>query len=151
MEVGRSNEDASSPWRIAVCDVAVIRGLRHEVLRPGLPPDTAVFEGDDEPTTLHWAAWADGQVIGCVTVVRRDSPEGRPWQLRGMATAAAWRGRGVGAALLRAVHRRMTGQPLWCNARREAVGFYQRHGWRCVSEEFDVPTVGPHRRMAGPG
>jgi predicted GNAT family N-acyltransferase len=36
---------------------------------------------------------------------------------------------------------------LWCNARTPAVGFYERHGWTTVGEEFDVPPIGPHYRM----
>lgn len=135
-------------------DADRIRPLRHAVLRTGMPADTAIFEGDDEPATLHLAAIADGLIVGCVSVMRRTMPDAHAaasqWQLRGMATAPAWRGRGVGAALLREVHRRMADQRLWCNARVPAIGFYERHGWTCVSDVFDVPTAGPHRRMIGP-
>jgi hypothetical protein len=30
--------------------------LRHEVLRPGKPRETAIFAGDELPTTTHWGA-----------------------------------------------------------------------------------------------
>jgi GNAT superfamily N-acetyltransferase len=68
-----------------------------------------------------------------------------------MATAERVRGTGVGAALLRAVEAHVLASPprlLWCNARVSALGFYARHGWRVDSEEFDIPTAGPHRRMS---
>ena len=35
----------------------------------------------------------------------------------------------------------------WCNARVPALRFYQRHGWRIVSDQFDIPTAGPHRKL----
>jgi predicted GNAT family N-acyltransferase len=63
-----------------------------------------------------------------------------------MATAPDLRGSGVGAALLRTVEREVAA-PLWCNARTTAAGFYARHGWRTVGEEFLVQDIGPHVRM----
>jgi hypothetical protein len=36
---------------------------------------------------------------------------------------------------------------LWCNARTGALSFYEQFGWSISSDEFDIPTVGPHRRM----
>ena len=35
----------------------------------------------------------------------------------------------------------------WCNARVPALAFYQRQGWQIMSEQFDIPTAGPHRKM----
>ena len=40
------------------------------------------------------------------------------------------------------------GAELWCNARLPAVGFYRRGGFEVVSDEFDVPGIGPHVVMA---
>jgi GNAT superfamily N-acetyltransferase len=124
--------------------------LRHRVLRAGLPADTARFDGDEEPGTIHLAAVDSGVVVGCATLVRRPIDGRDAWQLRGMATAPTHRGQGLGAALLEQVHRLAMNVPLWCNARLHAIAFYERHGWRCVSDVFDIPTAGPHRRMVGP-
>ena len=78
------------------------------------------------------------------------------WQLRGMATLPAVRGEGHGAALIRAAEafvREHGGRVAWFNARRAAEGFYAHMGYRTVSEEFDVPGIGPHvvmeKRLAG--
>jgi hypothetical protein len=78
--------------------------------------------------------------------------EGQPaWQLRGMATDSRQQGRGLGRQLWHAAaaeaHRDEPGRLIWCNARTSAVGFYEKLGWRVVSEPFDVPTVGPHVKM----
>ena len=36
---------------------------------------------------------------------------------------------------------------LWCNARVPAMGFYQKLAWQVVSDEFHIPTAGPHVKM----
>lgn len=122
--------------------------LRHRVLRPGKPRETAVWEGDVDPETHHWVVdWA-GEIVGCVTVMPHTEPthpEYR-WQLRGMATSPEVRGKGLGVALLRRVQQDVAA-PMWCNARDTAVGFYAANGWEARGDAFDIPRIGPHRRM----
>ena len=135
-----------------VATIAEIFDLRHAELRTGMPRETARFEGDDGATTLHFGAFLhDGANIGCASFML-NSWEGEPaYRLRGMATRKDWVGRGVGAQLLEAgvetILRTTPIRLLWCNARTAAVGFYEKQGWRVVSGEFSVPTVGPHYRM----
>src|SRR3954471_4700574 len=75
--------------------------LRHAVLRQGLARQAAIFDGDDAPTTRHYVAVHNGQVVCCVTLLVSRWEDEPAWQLRGMATAADWRNRGVGKALTR--------------------------------------------------
>jgi ribosomal protein S18 acetylase RimI-like enzyme len=79
-------------------------------------------------------------------------PDGGPgaWRIRGMATEPAARGRGAGSAVLAALidHAVTNGATrIWCNARIAARSLYERAGLRVVSEEFDVPRIGPHYVM----
>lgn len=122
-------------------------GVRHAVLRQGRPRETAVFEGDDEPDTMHWVAVQADRVVGVVTVLQRSPPEedAPAWQLRGMAVLPELQGTGVGAALLAATH--LEGRSMWCNARVAVVPFYERHGWQVVGERFEISGVGPHQQM----
>lgn len=134
----------------AMADARAVLALRHAVLRAGLPAETARFPGDEDATTLHVVALADGAVIACASFMA-STWEGAPaFQLRGMAVAPEWQRKGVGAALLRFADGellRRGARQLWCNARVPALAFYQRHGWQVVSDEFDIPTAGPHRKM----
>ena len=128
-----------------------ILALRHAVLRPGRPIDTAFFEGDDDETTVHVGAFAGSLLVGCATVMRRPLDGEEALQLRGMATAPDRMGRGIGRAVLRFVEEdlahSMGVRLLWCNARTSASGFYAGAGWRLASAAFEVPDVGPHVRM----
>jgi predicted GNAT family N-acyltransferase len=69
-----------------------------------------------------------------------------------MATSPEYRGKGVGRAMLGVADDDLVAdssatRQLWCNARTPAVGFYRTLGWAVVSEEFEIPTAGPHVRM----
>ena len=125
--------------------------LRHRVLRAGLPRESAAFDGDERSDARHVVAEAAGRIVGCATV-HASTWEGEPaWQLRGMATDPAVRAAGVGRAMLLYLERLLASESpvrqLWCNARTPARGFYERLGWRVVSDVFEIPTAGPHVRM----
>ncbi len=127
-----------------------IRPLRHRVLRPGQTFEETSYPGDDLPDTVHLGAFDGDRLVGIASLYRegRDEPG---WRLRGMATDAAVRGAGFGAALLAACIDHVAaagGGELWCNARMSAVGFYRRAGFEVLSEEFDVPGIGAHVVMA---
>ena len=131
-------------------EVGEIVDLRYEVLRAGLPRSAANFPGDDEPATVHLAAIESGKVVGCATVLLNEWEGERACQLRGMAIDPARQRGGIGARLLAEVHgiaREKKVKLVWANARKPAAEFYKRHGWEIVSEEFEIPTAGPHFKM----
>ncbi|MGC4030626.1 MAG: GNAT family N-acetyltransferase [Tepidisphaeraceae bacterium] len=133
------------------CDVETIFPLRHAVLRAGLPPESAMYEHDRADHVAHFGAFDGETLVGCVTV-HLDPLDGEPaWRLRGMAVADGVRTGGVGRKLLEAVDQHVATTPgpvtLWCNARLPAVGFYERCGWDAVTDVYDIPGVGPHRKM----
>jgi GNAT superfamily N-acetyltransferase len=137
----------SVPVRVRRASVDEILPLRHAVLRPGLPRDAARFDGDDAPDTVHVAAVDDdGAVVGCATLVHQPLDGAGTWRLRGMATRPDRVRQGIGAAVLRAIEASAPGT-LWCDARVGAVPFYASQGWAVISDVYDVPGVGPHRRM----
>ncbi len=131
--------------------VAEILTLRHAELRPGLPLESARFEGDTASGTRHYGAFSKDQNVGCVSFMQADWQGMPALQLRGMATRADCVRQGIGAGLLRFavtdLKKRTIPEPLWCNARIEAIGFYRKMGWQPVGEIFVIEGVGPHVRM----
>ncbi|HTL30845.1 MAG TPA: GNAT family N-acetyltransferase [Tepidisphaeraceae bacterium] len=123
--------------------------LRHVVLRAGLPREEGIFAKDDDPTTLHAGAFVGNRNVGCATMMREAYKDGRAaYRLRGMAVDPDFHRRGIGQRLLELLETRVreSGHTnfLWCNARTPAVPFYKSMGWQIVSDEFDIPTAGPH-------
>lgn len=129
--------------------------LRHQVLRKGLPREAAIFDGDRDETSRHYGAFAEGptgeRVVVCASMLLNQWLDEPAWQLRGMATAPDFRGTGLGRAIVAFIESDIRATQsvrlLWCNARVPASRFYLKMGWQVVSEEFEIPTAGPHVRM----
>jgi GNAT superfamily N-acetyltransferase len=146
---------SSQPAQIDEVAADVVRPLRQAILRPHQGLADRVYPGDALPGAAHFAARTDpgAAPIGIASI----SPEPHPhtprpgdWRIRGMATAPAARGTGVGARLLAAclAHARAQGATrVWCNARTPARGFYEREGFVVEGDEFELPSIGPHVLM----
>jgi GNAT superfamily N-acetyltransferase len=136
---------------IRTTPVDALLDIRHRILRAGLPRDTASFEGDNEVTTSHFAAFEGGKVVGSCTILQRPLDNAPAWQLRGMAVEPNLQGKGVGRKLVEAAeaHVRLTGfsRTVWCNARVPASRFYEKMGWTIISQVFDIPSAGLHVKM----
>ena len=143
-------EEFPTKCTVNAVEVGQILELRHRVLRAGLPAEAARFSGDEAATTKHLAAMIEGRVVGCATVLLNEWEGEAAWQLRGMAVDEHHRSQGIGKILLDECERIASESDtalLWCNARVPAVRFYQQNGWAVVSDEFEVPTAGPHVKM----
>jgi predicted GNAT family N-acyltransferase len=143
--------------RVAIVDGTATRELRRAVLRSGWPVGSPMH-GDDNADAIHLAALDDDAVIGSCLVLPRPYPlrpdEPHTWQLRGMATAPARQGQGIGGQLVAAALaevRARAGRLIWCDARTTAVAFYRQHGFVCEGAEFLHAESGiPHYRMCRP-
>ena len=131
---------------IRAITAAETRPLRHRVLRPTQAAESTLYPGDDQ-ASVHLGAFEGDRLVGVASLYAepRTGAAGG-WRLRGMATAPEVRGRGLAASVSHAAGQ--GGGELWCNARLAAVGFYAARGFEVVSDEFDVPDIGPHVVMA---
>jgi GNAT superfamily N-acetyltransferase len=145
--------------RLAICRVSIdaIVELRHRMLRAGLPKEAAQFPGDQDVTTWHLGVFCPfepqdkAQLVSCASFMLNSYKDSSAWQLRGMCTDGKHQGKGFGAKLLACAENAILNgsnvRLFWCNARVPAIPFYERHGWKVDSEEFHIPTAGPHRKM----
>ena len=149
---------------VEVVPAAVTSELRRAVLRPAWAPGTPMH-GDDDPAAVHLAARDEtGRVLGAAVLLARPFPagdqreHGEHWQLRGMATAADVRGRGVGTSVVAAAEREAAARGarlLWCEAREHAIPFYAHRGFVPAGERFahaetGIPHVLMYRELPGP-
>lgn len=151
-----SSITTNPPLDIQIIRVEQSRQLRAAVLRPGQPPHTLVFTGDDAADTLHLGAFSQNQLVGIVSIMHLAPQDydgqdaDKLWLLRGMATLPEARGQGQGLALVRtgcAYVASQQGTYLWCDARQSAAGFYTKLGFVIHGGLFDMPISGPHYRM----
>lgn len=123
--------------REALLDVREDVFIREQRVPPDLDRD------DDDPDCTHVLARSlDGTAIG----TGRLAPDGR---IGRMAVLCDWRGRGVGTTLLRTLldlarERRLDTATV--HAQRDAIPFYQRHGFEAEGSEFEEAGI-PHLRM----
>ncbi len=125
--------------------------LRLMVLRPGGILADCIFEGDEDPKTVHVVA---SEMSGLIRSVGSYYENGhpaiqanRPVQLRGMATHPDARGKGFGAEVLAYGMMHFFGHGadvIWCNAREVAVPFYEKHGFQKIGEPFEIGNIGKH-------
>lgn len=134
-------------FRIAIADyhrdLALLRRVREPVFvqEQSVPLD---LEWDAlDPLSVHALAYdADDQPIG----TGRLTPE---CKIGRMAVMPAWRGRGVGAALLDRLldqARALGYRAVELHAQADAVAFYERHGFRAYGDEFEEAGI-RHRHM----
>ncbi|XRE42250.1 hypothetical protein ACIVBQ_000454 [Tenacibaculum discolor] len=110
------------------------------------------FKEDELENTFHLGAFYNNKLVGIASFMqnRIDVVNGEQYQLRGMATLPEVRGMGAGRLLIDEAKRILKVKRidvLWCNARKEAVGFYKSLNFVTIGEEFEVQKVGPHFKM----
>lgn len=126
--------------------------LRRAVLRAGTPTTEVRFEEDEWPGVVHLAVAVDadngavGDIVATSTWVPRTYvdpvtglAEAAAVQLRGMATATALQGTGIGGLLLEAgcaKSRDAGAAVVWARARDSALDFYRRHGFEVRGDGF---------------
>jgi len=135
-----------SEFVVAELAAEATRPMRHAILRPHQALEELASQ--EPPGAFAVGAFEDGELVAVGLV----GPDGEPgdWRIRGMATIPQARGRGAGSAVLAALieHAAAGGaRRVWCNARTPARSLYERAGLRVVSEEFELPMIGPHYLM----
>ena len=137
---------------IKTTEASAILKVRLDILRKGMTLDDCHFSGDNDPESIHFAAFDSDKIIGCctLTVNPQSIINDSYYQLRGMAVVEDYQGSGIGQKLLHAAESKLIKlgkNVLWFNARTSAVGFYQKYGYQILGNEFKIEGVGPHYKM----
>ena len=135
MRVGPGDQ----PWTVRAVagdDLSGALALRHAVfcVEQGVPEELERDEHD--ATALHLVTVADGVVVGTCRLLF----VGGSARLQRMAVARSHRGRGLGADLLEAAHRRARdagATEMELHAQLAARDFYARAGYVAEGEEFE--------------
>ncbi|HEV3251933.1 MAG TPA: GNAT family N-acetyltransferase [Puia sp.] len=117
--------------------------LRINMLRKPLGLVFAKEELDREKEDILMGAFEDEKILGCCLLTKVDDQTVR---LRQMAVPNNLQGKGIGRALMifaENIARDRGYKILIMHARKTAVGFYEKLGYRKVGNEFQEVTL-PH-------
>ncbi|HEX6192321.1 MAG TPA: GNAT family N-acetyltransferase [Chitinophagaceae bacterium] len=120
--------------------------LRDDILRKPLGLGFTPEELESEKDNMLIAAFEDEDILGCCMLVEEKSDTVR---LRQMAVLNDLQGKGIGRALMNFaenIARDRGYKIINMHARINAVGFYEKMGYKIASEEFTEITI-PHYVM----
>ncbi|HET9057730.1 MAG TPA: GNAT family N-acetyltransferase [Chitinophagaceae bacterium] len=117
--------------------------LRNEILRKPLGLSFDPEELEREKNDVLIGAFEDEKILGCCMLTRINHSTCR---LRQMAVQNNLQGKGIGQALMNFAEnlaRDYGYRIMMMHARKTALGFYEKQGYKIKSEEFTEITV-PH-------
>lgn len=107
--------------------------IRHKVLWPDKPLKFVKVEGDEEG--IHFGLYQDSQLVTIISLFA----EGKSMRFRKFATLPEYQNRGLGKMMMLCVidyAKENNIERLWCDARTDALNFYERLGFIKFSEPF---------------
>ncbi len=120
--------------------------LRMEILRKPLGLQFSPEELEKEKNDVLIGAFEDDRILGCCLLTKIDN---RTVRLRQMAVPNSMQGKGIGKALMifaENIARDLGYKTLVMHARKTAIGFYEKLGYRATGGEFLEVTI-PHYSM----
>lgn len=120
--------------------------LRDDILRKPLGLGFTLQEIEDEKDNMLIGAFDEDQMLGCCMLVEENPATVR---LRQMAVLNDLQGKGIGRALMNFaenIARDRGYKIITMHARKNAIGFYEKMGYKISSDEFLEITI-PHYIM----
>jgi ribosomal protein S18 acetylase RimI-like enzyme len=120
--------------------------LRNDILRRPLGLQFTPEELEKEKEEILIGAFEEEKMLGCCMLIKQDPVSVR---LRQMAVLNNLQGKGIGRALMQFaenIARDRGFQKITMHARKTAVGFYEKLGYRVCGMEFEEVTI-PHYVM----
>jgi ribosomal protein S18 acetylase RimI-like enzyme len=120
--------------------------LRNDILRRPLGLQFTPEELEKEKEEILIGAFEEEKMLGCCMLIKEDPASVR---LRQMAVLNNLQGKGIGRALMQFaenIARDRGFQKITMHARKTAVGFYEKLGYRVSGQEFEEVTI-PHFTM----
>lgn len=124
--------------------------VRHPVLRADKSIDSCHFDGDNLETTSHFGLFDKNNIIGVISIFKAKNDlfvAEKQYQIRGMGILKQHQKKGFGEKLIHNSEQHCKNENvnlIWFNARKEAVGFYEKMGYQVKGLPFVIPEVGEH-------
>jgi len=123
------------------------------MLREDAVLEECYFKNDDDDHTFHLGAFVSGSIASIASFYFENHSlidQTVQYRLRGMATLPDFQNKGFSSELLKMafpiIQQNMC-TTLWCNARMNAIGFYEKVGFVQSGELFNIEKIGKHGLM----
>lgn len=127
------------------------RRLRRALLYPEDGRSDVTYQGDSEASAIHVGAWMGPTLVGVASLLPQDLPSrSGGYRVRGVAIIPAVHRKGMGRELVTlgiTAAQQAGARYVWCNVPESALPFFERLGFVSISDLFDVPQIGLHRRL----
>lgn len=127
--------------------------VRNVVLRPNLPIETCHFDGDNLSSTTHFGYYHEEKLVGVLSLFDKTHlnwNDKQQLQIRGMAILEDFQKKGIGQMLVHeaiSFAKKNNNSLVWCNARKNAVPFYEKINFHIHGTAFEIEGVGTHFLM----
>lgn len=108
---------------------------------------------DDLSTTFHVGAYKNGEIVAVGTFLQQQNEKfeaTNQYRLRAMASSSKVRGENFGKLLIEFAIEELKNRKadlLWCDARKVALGFYEKMGFNVIGDFYEIPIIGKHKLM----
>ncbi len=107
--------------------------IRHEVMWPEQPLEFVQLKEDD--LGAHYGVFTNEKLVSIVSCFFTDNE----MQFRKLATLQQYQGQGIASELLKYIlnlAKQKGVKKVWCNARRNKKGFYEKFGMKDTNKTF---------------
>ena len=127
--------------------------IRKRVLWPHIKDGNYAIEPDNIATTFHLGTYFQNQIISVGTFIKETNSKfdcNPQYRLRAMATDTDYQVKGAGRNLFLTaldILKNKKIMMLWCDARLNAIPFYQALKMKSLDKVYQIPNIGPHKTM----
>ena len=128
--------------------------LRLSVLWPHFDRlDQCGMPVDDVEETFQVGAFKEDELVSIGTFLVEKNEKWnaeKQYRLRAMASSPKVRGQNFGKKVIDFAIQELKKRGveiLWCDARKVALGFYEKMGFTIIGDYYNVPIIGPHKLM----
>lgn len=127
--------------------------IRKKVLWPHIKNGNYSIEVDKIKTTFHLGTFLKNKIISIGTFIKERNSKfnsDKQYRLRAMATDTEYRVKGAGKNLFLKgldILKKKNINMLWCDARINAIPFYEALNMKSLKETYHIPNIGAHKTM----
>ena len=136
-----------------IIDSKLTHDIRRRILWPHIKDGNYSIAVDNQPKTFHIGTFLQNKIISVGTFIKTNNPKFQyklQYRLRAMATDNIYQGKGAGKMLFLKgleILKNKKIELLWCDARINAIPFYQSVNMKSLDDIYMIKNIGMHKTM----